>query len=265
MNKSNSSLFIPSTSLVQKTYGKPKPVREFHRMLKDKIADTGYDPKGSYSEFLKNDLIKPLSRSKEPLPRIESFPKKWALKTDKNCTSEEKVPKIQQFKEYFFPNRTLEDIEKYRSTFLKSDYVSIRIPKIKKKDDNESFLFLKNKYGVHAETLHDAWLPQGNFKTMNNRSSVVYNIVNQKENNTSGCIVMNTLDKKVASKKKGVTEFCELTRPYHHNLNPKYDQLLKTNNNIFRVHNGIFSHMYDAAHRNGNIILPFAKDVKKVK
>jgi hypothetical protein len=264
MNTSN-SFHIPTTSLVQKTYGKPKPVREFHKMLKDKIADTGYDPKGSFAEFLKHDLIKPLSRCRETLPRILTPSEKWALRTDKNCPSEEKVPKFQQFKEYFFPHRTKEDIDKYRGSFLKSDYVSIRIPKIRKKADNESFLFLKGKYGVHSETLHDAWMPQGNFKTMNNRSSVIYNIINQKENNTSGCIVMNTMDKKVASKKKGVTEFSDLTRPFCHNLNPKYDGLIKDNSGIFRIQNGIFSHMYDAAHRNGNIILPFTKDVKKPK
>jgi hypothetical protein len=266
MDKSNSlSFYIPSTSLVQKNYGKPKPVREFHRFLKDKIANTGSDPKGNYSEFIKNDLIKPITRSREPLPKIETTSQKWALRTDKNCPSEEKVPRIQQFKEYFFPNRTQEEIDNYRSSFLKSDYVSIRIPKIKKKQDNESFLFLKNKFGVHTETLHDAWLPQGNFKTMNNRSSVVYNIINQKENNFSGCIVMNTLDKKVASKKKGLTEFSDLTRIYHHNLNPKHEELLKTNPNIFQIHKGIFSQIYDAAHKNGNIILPFSKEVKKVK
>jgi hypothetical protein len=250
---------------MQKSYGKPKPVREFDKLLKDRIADTGFDPKGSYTEFIKNDLIKPVSRSRQSLPRIETASEKWSLRTDKNCPSEEKVPRFQQFKEYFFPNRTQEDIEKHRSSFLKSDYVSIRIPKIKKKDDNESFLFLKNKYGVHTETLRDAWIPQGNFKTMNNRSSVVYNIINQKENSTSGCIVMNTLDKKVASKKKGVTEFSDLTKLYHHNLNPKHEELLKTNPNIFNVHNGIFSQMYDAAHKNGNIILPFVKETKKVK
>jgi hypothetical protein len=168
------------------------------------------------------------------------------------------LPKIQQYKDYYFPpRRTNEDIQAYRSFFHKTDNVTIRMPKITKIDDAASYLNLKRKYGSHSETYQTGWVPQGNFKTMNNRSSVNYNILSNDNNPTSGALVLKILDKKITNKKKGVAEIVDLTRPFNPNVSKKYVQTVNDNNSVFHRYNGIFSHMYDAAHRNGNIVVPF--------
>ena len=93
---------------------------------------------------------------------------------------------------------------------------------------------------------------------MNNRSSVTYNIVSNDQNTLSGLVVLKMMDKKLANKKKGIAEVEDLSQPYHSNVNKNYVKLYEENKNIFKVYNGIFSHMYDAAHRNGNIVVPFS-------
>ncbi len=202
--------------------------------------------------------MRPLERPKyKPISKVEVDTQKWAVGTAKQPMTLEQLPKLQQFREYNFPERNQEDIEKRRENFPKTDHISIRAPKIKKKEDSESFLNLKNKMGPHTETYVDGWVPQGNFKTMNNRSSVTYNILSNDKNDLSGAVVLKMMDKKLNNKKKGVAEFSDLTRAYNPNINRKFRENHETNPNIFHVYNGIFSHMYDAAHRNGNIVVPF--------
>lgn len=261
-NESNSSKFkkrynSPVRSLLQKVYGHPKPVREYKRFRKEKVADTGSDPNGAILEFIKNDIVRPLERLKPPPERISLDTEKWAVGTEKQCSSIEKLPKVQQYKDYYFPNKSQEDAEKYKSFFHKTDNIAIRVPKINKKEESQSYLNLKKKFGPHTETFKEGWVPQGNFKTMNNRSSVPYNILSNDNNPTSGAIVLKILDKKLTNKKKGVAEFSDLTQPYNSNINKKFCDYYDQNHNIFHNYNGIFSHMYDAAHRNGNIVVPF--------
>mgnify|MGYP000417421979 CR=1 FL=1 len=263
MNKLSKSTNLPQT-LVQKNYGKPKPVREHKRFIKDKQADTGFDPKGSFIEFMKHDIIKPLDRPKNPIPELEPTDR-WSMNTEKKCSKPELVPKYQQFKEYNFISRSQEDVEKYRSSFLKTDIVAIRVPKIIKKDEKDSYLNLKSKHGCHTESFGNSWVPQGNLKTMNNRSSVRYNIISHDDNALSGKTVIGALDTFVSRRKKGVGEFADLTRPFYPNINKQHEVLLNEHPNIFKIHNGIFSHMYDVSHKNGNIIKPFTIDNKKIK
>ena len=181
-------------------------------------------------------------------------PEKWAVGYAKQCVSMDQLPKIQPFKEYNFPVKS-EVYDKPAS--LKTDHISIRVPTFKQRDNRESFLDMKNKMGSHTETYKDSWVPQGNFNTMNNRSSVTYNILSNDKNERSGAIVLKMLDTKLNNKKKGVAEFSDLTRALHPNINTKFRAYHEENNKIFHVYNGIFSHMYDAAHRNGNIVVPF--------
>lgn len=92
-------------------------------------------------------------------------------------------------------------------------------------------------------------------------SSVEYNIISPTErNNSSGGVVMKVLDKKMASKRKGVGEFSDLTRLFSPNYYDKYEHAIKDNKHIFKKFNGIFSQLYDAAHKNGDIIVPFRFD-----
>ncbi len=182
---------------------------------------------------------------------------KWAVGTTKQPMTSDQLPKIQPFKEYHFPQRNKEVIETSKENYFDSDHISIRAPKIKKKHESESFLNLKNKMGPHTETYADGWIPQGNYKTINNRSSVTYNILSNEKNDLSGAVVLKMLDVKLNNKKKGVAEFSDLTRPTHPNINRNFRENYHSNNDMFKVYNGIFSHMYDAAHRNGNIVVPF--------
>jgi hypothetical protein len=263
MNNLSKSTALPQT-LVQKNYGKPKPVREYKRFIKDKQADTGFDPQGCFIEFMKKDIIKPLDRPKDPLPILVAIDR-WAINTEKKCPIEEKVPKVQQFKEYNFISRSQDNIEKYKSSFLKTDIVSIRVPKIIKKEENDSFLNLKSKHGALTESFGNSWVPQGNLKTMNNKSSVRYNIISHNDNTLSGKTVVGALDTLVSRRKKGVGEFADLTRPFYPNINKEHEISLKEHPHMFKIHNGIFSHMYDVSHKNGNIIKPFSNDNKKIK
>jgi hypothetical protein len=233
-------------------------IREYKRFHRSKVADTGEDPNGAMTEFIKHDIIRPLERPKNVSNRrIEIDRNKWAVGTTKQPMTLGQLPKIQPFKEYQFPRKNIEEIEKNKENYFDSDHISIRAPKIKKKDESESFLNLKNKMGPHTETYVDGWVPQGNYKTINNRSSVTYNILSNEKNDVSGAVVLKMLDVKLNNKKKGVAEFSDLTRPTHPNINRKFRENYQSNNDMFKVYNGIFSHMYDAAHRNGNIVVPF--------
>lgn len=252
--------FAPVRTMLQKTHGKPKPVREHKRFIKGKVADTGEDPTGGFLHFMKSDINAPLERAsliESNVNMVQASSNKWAIRTTKQCPAIEKLPKLQQYREYNFPERSQEDVDRYKSFYLKSDNISIRVPELNKKDYKDSFLNLKTKFGPHTETIKDGWVPQGNFKTMNNRSSVSYNIINPSDNATSSAIVLKILDHKVTNKKKGVAEISDLTRAYNPNFNSNYKELLNENKSVFHRYNGIFSHMYDAAHRNGNIVVPF--------
>lgn len=243
----------PAQSLLQKFYGNPKPVREYQRFGRSKIADSGEDPNGAMLEFIKHDIVRPLERLNMQKKKCIAS-EKWAVGTTKKCPSIEKLPKKEALKDYYFP-----DINEKKSELCvnKTDHISILVPKIKKKEESESFLNLKKKIGPHSETYNDSWIPQGNHKTQNNRSSVAYNILNYQSNDISGAMMSKVLDKKLNNKKKGVAEFMDLTKAFNPNFDKKFAEHHNNQPRIFHVYNGIFSHMYDAAHRNGNIVVPF--------
>jgi hypothetical protein len=251
-------------SMLQKTYGSYKPVRDFTRFMKDKVANTGFDSKGAFREFMNTDICRPLSRPTPELPRLVTPYERWALGTDKHAPSVDKIPKLQQYKDYIFPDRSKISIDDYRSKFLKTDHVSIRVPKIERKEGKESYLFLKSQHGPHTETA-DPWVPQGNFKTINNRSSVEYNIITHNGNKHGGALVVTVSDRKVINRKKGVTEIADLARTFNPNFNKRFERYCEENKNPFHLRTGIFSHMYDAAHQSGNIVMPFKADTHKKK
>jgi hypothetical protein len=59
------------------------------------------------------------------------------------------------------------------------------------------------------------------------------------------------LDKQVTNKKKGIGEFGDLQRPTAMNPNHEHINAYTENPNIFKRKDGVFSHLYDAAHRFG--------------
>jgi hypothetical protein len=237
--------------------------REYKRFLSIRKSDTGQDPQSAFLKFIKNDPIKPLHRTKPYSEHIEIInTDKWALDTQKKCASPEKLPKIQQFKDYYFPQKSHEQDEKYRTSFINTDHIAISIPKIMKKEENESFSNLKKKFGSHTETSSKGWIPLENkIKSLSNLSSVQYNILSHQQNKTSAAIELKLLDKKLANRKKSIGEIYDLTMNFHPKNNPDFIQTYENNRNIFHIRKGIFSQMYDHAHRNGNISVPFRNNM----
>jgi hypothetical protein len=67
------------------------------------------------------------------------------------------------------------------------------------------------------------------------------------------------MEKKLYNMKKGLAYISELTKLNAPNYDPMYKSELKQNPEIFRKYNGVFSHIYDRAHKNGFIVEPFKK------
>ena len=86
---------------------------------------------------------------------------------------------------------------------------------------------------------------------MNNRSSVTHNIVTHQQNSVSAAITVGTLDKKVTNKRKGIGEMVDICRNFGSRTNQDYAKALERNPHVFKRHNGVFSHLYDSAHRFG--------------
>lgn len=88
-------------------------------------------------------------------------------------------------------------------------------------------------------------------KSLNNRSSVGHNIISHKENATSPALVVGVLDKKVCNRKKGIAEIADANRLTALKSNQDFVHAYQSNPHQFKRKNGIFSHLYDAAHRFG--------------
>jgi len=115
-----------------------RPVRPHQRLIPDKIANTGQDPKGKFYEFMKNDIIKPLSsktvlqqqqqRSENKTSLETSNANRWALNTAKICSSPENLPKLQAFKEYNFVKVNPLEAQNYQKNYSKTDHISMKVP-----------------------------------------------------------------------------------------------------------------------------------------
>ena len=149
----------PTYNLKQKEFTRPKPEREYRRFTETNKAPSGMDQNGIYQEFINKDIIKPLSRPSlydnfniknrnyqhnnlyKTKPNSNS---KWARNTACRAPNYDELPKVQPFKTYYFPPKyNNKEVEKYRAFSLKSDYIGIKIPYIKKIEPKDSFLKLK--------------------------------------------------------------------------------------------------------------------------
>ena len=234
------------------------------------------DPHGTLTEFIKKDIVIPLHRKnlftdffdiKSPSYKHNDLIKtkmnensKWALDTIARAPNYETLPKVQQFKTYYFPPKyNNKDPVKYRAYSLRTDHIGIKIPKIKKIEKINSFLKLKEDYCVSTETDKQNWWRPFPIKNLaKNSSSKEYNIINFKpilEKNSN----FEMMNKTINYRKKGNGEFNDLTRTFRVNVNKVFREKFEQNPNRFRRFTGIFSNMYDAAHKNGNIIRPFGQ------
>ncbi len=64
-------------------------------------------------------------------------------------------------------------------------------------------------------------------------------------------MVPGLLDKQVTNMKKGIGEYGDLQRPTAPNINKEHIQACTDNPGIFKKKDGVFTHLYDAAHRFG--------------
>lgn len=246
----------PKLCIRQKEFlqvGRPSPTTS--RFIKEKIAGTGFDPQRALIEFMNHDVIKPLSHSISNRDVYDNFRSnenimvnKFALRTEKVLTDRETIPKIQQYKYYNFIDRK-HLTEEQREQKIK-DSINKRV---------FPFLELKGKYGPHSESTN-VWIPYTTKNSQNNRNSVPYNILTNEKNELTGKMEIKIEDKNIFHKKKGVCEFSNFNNPYYPNFNKEFIKLHNENKKIFHTYNGIFSNMYDAASKNGNIYLPFRRN-----
>ena len=88
-------------------------------------------------------------------------------------------------------------------------------------------------------------------KSLNNKSSVTHNIITGEANVYSGVTKPGLLDKQVCNRKLGITQLRDLSGPNAINRNPDYVKAVDKDPNLFKKRNGIFTHLYNAAHRFG--------------
>ena len=268
----------PTFTIKQKEFTRPRPEREYRRFPETKKALSGMDPSGKIQEFINKDIIRPLSRPslydhfniKLPNYKHNDLYKtkpndnsKWAINTACRAPNFETLPKVQPYRTYYFPPKyNNKDVEKYRAYSLKTDYIGIKVPRIKKIDPKDSFLKLKNDYSVSSETLYDnKWFPYPSKNSLKTISSKNYDIINFMpifQDNSNFQIMNKTLN----FRKKGVGEFSDLSRTFRVNINKDFKQKYEENPKRFYKYTGIFSNMYDASHKNGNIITPFGQKIK---
>ena len=253
----------------QKLFSTISPVKPFNRFIKPKISNTGVDPSQIFLNFINKDIPKPYQSQLSPLSDINKTSNKientkWSIGTTCNCRRKEFLPKFQQYKNYYFiSNNDNNKNNNLRNTYLSTDHISIRTPDSldiieAKKENKKSILNLK-KLNINSQS-NSFWVPFEHSDNNNfNRSSVDYNIINYKNNTISGKREVNILEKSINNKKKGVTEFSQLQRNFEPNYRPKFKQMLKENNNIFKKYKGTFTQLYDSYNRSGNVFQPFSK------
>ncbi len=260
-----SKFSLHKLSPTQKNFNLFRPVKPFNRFGKIKIYNTGIDPSSIFLDFIKKDPEKSHKRQISPIitkdmKYIPCSPLKWVVGCTKSCTKKNLVPKYDPYKEYHFTEKNNKTFEK---TYLPTDHISIREPKICKTIDNENnnnnfpFLKLKGEYNNTSDS-NSFWVPRKYpNKTSSNKSSVDYNIINNSMNNSLENNKPRMLNKTIFNKKKGIEEFIVSQRPSGPNHNQTFIKVLKENDRRFRKYKGMFTELYDSATKNGNIFKPF--------
>ena len=250
----------------------PHPVREYKRFLSFRVSQTGINPEYKFVGFRKKDIIKPLERPSlydkfniknekynhnNLYKTTKNKNTKWALGTAARAPDEDKLPKKQEFKNYYFPPKyNNKSPDRYKNTFLKTDFISLKTPKITKYNDKNSFLVMKRGYSARVENKKERqWEAKvGNINK--NASSKDYNIINF-EPLTSRDSNCKLLKKSLYNKRKGFGEIFDLTNVYNKNFNKEYTEKIEKYKQGFFKYNGVFTNMYDSSIRNGKITLPF--------
>jgi len=200
----------------------------------------------------------------------------WSLYATKNYSNYENIPKFQHYSNYILPIKNdlnKENRKQLSQNFLKTDHIGIQIPKDILENNNNnnninnnkfSFLNMKSKFNSSSES-NSHWNAKVEFPSLINKSSVNYNILTNEQikNNINNNINNNNkesfLNKNYYFKRKGVGNYADLIHPFNKNFSEKYNKAYNENNNIFKSYKGVFSQIYEDAHRSGNIYQPFER------
>ena len=271
-------------SPIQNNFNNIHPVRPFNRFGKSKIYNTGIDPPSIFVDFIRKDPDKPYKRYISPIitkdtKYIPPNTLRWGVGCTKSCTKKELVPKYDPYKEYNFIKRLKpikiinnnsdnlsfenEKEEIFEKTYLPTDHISIREPKISKSIENGRcfpFLKLKREYNNTTES-NSFWVPRNNAnKSFSNKSSVDYNIISNIKSSINDVHKDTIFNKTLYNKKKGIGEFVVSQRPFGPNYNQTFIKLMRENGDRFRKYKGVFTELYDSAIKNGNIFIPFSEN-----
>lgn len=228
------------------------PIRPYKRFIPTMVADSGISSSKCIENFMNNELIKPYPggqsltyKQTSPNSSMDDRRDKWALNTQVICSTEGNLPKVQQYKSLYFPQRDSSSVDKYRNTFLKTDNIAIKTQQnikeqLKDNTFGDNFLKMKAKYNFHSET-KNGWAPKTYNKSVGNKSSVNYNIIsfNKGEGNLSN--TAGVLERKLINKKKAIGEYSDLTKTYRTNFNKDYTDAIEKNKHIFYNYTGIFT------------------------
>jgi hypothetical protein len=253
-----------SLSKQQKIFNTISPVRPFNRFIRQKIYGTGEDPSSAFIHFMNKDGEKPYKKTISPII-TEGIKKaiknnKWSLGTTYITNKKEYLPKIDPYKEYCFTERDEDDKSGVTAGNVvnpptKERYNTLEV--YKNINDKYPFKKMKEQFNSSYES-NSFWKPYINRNDKNfNRSSVTYNIINNKDNAIFGKKEISVLEKSIHNKRKGLCEFLHLQRVYEPNYSQKYKRFLKENKEGFMKYKGVFTELYDSYNKSGNIYKPF--------
>ncbi|CAG9317172.1 unnamed protein product [Blepharisma stoltei] len=215
--------------------------KEVKRFLGEKKAGTGIDPKGTFIEFLKKDVKQNLDVHRDTVKSVE------------NLDSRSNLPALGCTKKYRSVAAESREPVPYR---LETDHISFRAT-----DSKTGFIQAGNSImGKPNHTVPNpvdkGWSPTVHKVSMRNCQSTPYDIINFEENPNAVVRKAINID---ARREKGITEFSDLTRPLHSGVNKEHSEAIEKDQRVFFRKTGIFTHIYDAAARLGNITMPFDK------
>jgi len=212
------------------------------------MANTGLDPLGSFNEFIKKDVIKNIDLHQTESKRVDDL------------ESRKHFPAIGTTKTIIggkVSSKRAISLEGAGRTILKTDHISFDPPANERKFQKVyDYLVTQPRYSANSQN-KNGWVEKKGHRTVNNRSSVLYNIISNEENTYSGAQIVRILDKKITNRKKGVAEFYDLTHVSAIKSNAEYNEAINNNPKVFYKKMGIFTNTYDAAVRNGNPDGPF--------
>ena len=210
-------------SALQISTNKPNPVRPYCRFPATKVANTGKDPMGSYSHFVKQDPFQNLDWKRdhqkehihETAVKIPAGQVPYGTTTHTYKLGMSNEAKLER-----------EKLGIQHKTFPRNptDNMSFE-PPAQERPFQQVYdkIVTEPKYNKNVQSNHP-WVPHPvTVNSMANRSGGAYNIINHEAHTHSKGGPLKIMDTQVTNRRKGVTEFGDLLRPTA--TNPNWDHL----------------------------------------